>query len=217
MKVNDLVIYGAGYPDVVKLIDIINSSSNTWKIIGFLDDQKKDREGNYIGYPILGGEESIDIYARKGCLFFNNVFSSSKHRLIVASKLDKYSARYATLIAPDVDLSYVEYGFDSMIMPGVKIGANTRIGNHVELRANCFVSHDVVIGDMVFIGAGALISGRVKIGNGAYIGVGAVIREGINIGAGSLIGAGAVVVKDVDNDITVAGVPAKPIVKGEGK
>ena len=52
-----------------------------------------------------------------------------------------------------------------------------------------------IIGDNVFIGAGAKILGPIKIGNGA------------------VIGANAVVTKNVPDNCTVVGVPAKIIKK----
>lgn len=53
--------------------------------------------------------------------------------------------------------------------------------------------------------------GDVVIESGAFIGAHAVIFPGVRIGRGAVVGAGAVVTKDVENDITVVGVPAKPL------
>ena len=33
-----LVIYGASYPEIVKLVDAINCEKKSWDIVGFLDD-----------------------------------------------------------------------------------------------------------------------------------------------------------------------------------
>lgn len=78
-----------------------------------------------------------------------------------------------------------------------KIGANARIhagvniGNFSRLDENWVPDNAPVIGDNVYIGPGAKLFGKIKIGNNVAI------------------GANAVVNKDVPDNVTVAGVPAK--------
>jgi acetyltransferase-like isoleucine patch superfamily enzyme len=57
----------------------------------------------------------------------------------------------------------------------------------------------------------ATVAGGVEIGECTWIGAGAVVKQYIKIGANCMIGAGAVVVKDVPDNTTVAGVPAREI------
>jgi UDP-perosamine 4-acetyltransferase len=56
----------------------------------------------------------------------------------------------------------------------------------------------------------------VRIGGRATVGIGATIIDGITVGMNSFVGAGAVVVKDVPDNVVVAGVPAKVLRKNEG-
>jgi acetyltransferase-like isoleucine patch superfamily enzyme len=106
------------------------------------------------------------------------------------------------------------------------------IGNHVVLARNVFIdfSGEVEIKDNVIIGADVIIEShhrdldayklgkdiniptKLTIEEKAYIGVRAIILDSCNyIGKNSRIGAGAVVVKDVPDNVTVVGVPAKVI------
>lgn len=56
-----------------------------------------------------------------------------------------------------------------------------------------------------------LFTKPVHIKQGAWIGMGATILPGVSIGRNSIVAAGAVVVRDVPDDVIVAGVPAKVI------
>jgi UDP-perosamine 4-acetyltransferase len=53
------------------------------------------------------------------------------------------------------------------------------------------------------------MSGGVTVGDGSFIGVGAVVIQGVKIGSGCMVAAGAVAVKDIPDNCSVKGVPAK--------
>ena len=56
--------------------------------------------------------------------------------------------------------------------------------------------------------------GRSTIGNNAWIGGSAIILGGISIGDGAIVGAGAVVTRDVPDNTTVVGNPARAVKRG---
>jgi sugar O-acyltransferase (sialic acid O-acetyltransferase NeuD family) len=213
MDMMKLVIYGAANPEIVKLVDAINGEKKTWDIVGFLDDAKEGQMESYMDYPILGGEGMIEKYRDKDCCFINNVFGTTKNRLLVTKKLDKCQVNYATLISPKVDTRYVKMGADCTVLDGVILGAKVSIGNHVMIRANSSINHDTVVQEYVFVGPGVTVCGNVKLGKGSYIGAGAVIKDGLNIGAWSTIGMGSIVNRHVRKDDVVAMPPAKSVKK----
>lgn len=98
-----------------------------------------------------------------------------------------------------------------IVCDGVISTVNCSIGSHVLLNLNATIGHDVVIKDYCSVMPGANISGDVKIGEATLIGSGAVILQGLSIGSNVRVGAGAVVTKNVPDNATVVGVPAKPI------
>ena len=59
------------------------------------------------------------------------------------------------------------------------------------------------------VSVGSHIAGTVHIGKGTWIGAGAVVCNNVNICGGCMVGAGAVVVKDIDEQGTYLGVPAR--------
>jgi acetyltransferase-like isoleucine patch superfamily enzyme len=111
------------------------------------------------------------------------------------------------------------------VQKGATIGKNCKISSHT------FVCEGVHIGDGCFIGHGVLFindkhpravnpDGSMQseedwelletiVEENVSIGSGAVIMGGIRIGRGAMIGAGAVVTKDVAENTTVTGVPAR--------
>ncbi len=58
-----------------------------------------------------------------------------------------------------------------------------------------------------------LVTNPTKIGSNVWIGENAVILSGVTIGNGCIIGANSVCVKDIPDNVIVAGVPAKIIKK----
>jgi UDP-2-acetamido-3-amino-2,3-dideoxy-glucuronate N-acetyltransferase len=115
------------------------------------------------------------------------------------------------------------------IQKGVTIGKNCKISSHsficegVHIEDNVFIGHGVMFTNDLFPRAtnadGSpqteadwnLIETYIK--KGASIGSNATILCGITIGENALVGAGAVVTKDVPENATVVGNPARIIKK----
>ncbi len=57
----------------------------------------------------------------------------------------------------------------------------------------------------------AYTRGPIRIGAGTWLGTAAVVLDGVNIGSGAVVGAGAIVNKDVEDNMIVVGIPAKPV------
>lgn len=102
------------------------------------------------------------------------------------------------------------------IHPGAKIGKRLFIdhgmgiviGETAEVGNDCTIYHQVTLG-----GTGKDKNKRhPTVGNNVMIGAGSKILGPIKIGNDVKIGAGAVVLKDVQNDVTVVGVPSNRII-----
>lgn len=115
-------------------------------------------------------------------------------RLLARVVLAIKSRRYQIQISRDAEIGY---GFFINHGMCVVIAGSAQIGN------NCTVSQFLTIGSMHDSAA--------VIGNDVYIGPNVCIVENVKIGNGVTVGAGSVVTKDVPDNATVAGVPAKII------
>lgn len=99
----------------------------------------------------------------------------------------------------------------TVVMQGAIIQTCANIGKHCIINTGASVDHDCKLADFVHVAPHATVAGNVEIGEGSWIGAGAVVKQGIKIGDWCMIGAGAVVVKDVPDNATVVGIPAKDI------
>ena len=108
-----------------------------------------------------------------------------------------------------------------VIEDGVQVGSNTcvdrgaltdtriRAGAHVDNLVH--VAHNVDIGENALVIANAMLGGSVRIGRDAWIAPSVSVLNQVTIGDRATLGLGAVVIRDVLEDSTVVGNPAKPL------
>lgn len=136
------------------------------------------------------------------CVFRNILYFRIREYSVVLAKISKifYPIK-------------IDCGLDSKIGPGLVVYH----GNSSVIFAEQ-IGKNFTVYQQVTIGRGKNINGRntVVIGDNVVVYAGAKIVGGINIGDNCIIGAGAVVTKDIPNNCTVVGNPAK-IIKKDGK
>jgi len=108
-------------------------------------------------------------------------------------------------IHDDVDIG-TNVCIDKGVFENTVISEGTKIDNLVH------VAHNVKIGKNCLIVAHVVLGGSCILEDNVHVAMSAVIRDGgIVIGKNSLIGMGSVVTKNIPENSTVIGIPAKPI------
>src|SRR3989338_6102988 len=78
------------------------------------------------------------------------------------------------------------------------------------IHPSAIISPAVKLGKGVIIFAGVVINtGNVRVKQFSYLGTGSAVNPNITIGRNVLIGTGAAVVKDIPDNVTAVGVPAR--------
>jgi sugar O-acyltransferase (sialic acid O-acetyltransferase NeuD family) len=179
------------------------------KINGYCDVAKK--EYNPFNLPYFGTENSeTGLQAIKANGYFIAVGDNSLRRKIYEglqiNNIPSSNAIHPTAV---IDLSVNIAAQAVMVAANVIINPLASIATGAICNTGCVIEHECTVGEFAHIGPGAVLCGNVKIGTGSFVGANAVIRQGITVGNNVMIGAGAVVIKNVADNMTVIGVPAK--------
>ena len=134
-----------------------------------------------------------------------------------------------------VNLYGCEIGEGSKIGSFVEIQKGAVVGRNCKVSSHSFICEGVTIEDDVFIGHGVIFINdkypraanadgslqseadwqvvETTVGRGASVGSGATILCGVTIGERAVVGAGAVVTSDVPSGTSVAGNPARVLIR----
>lgn len=181
-----------------------------WQTIDFFDDAWPGLKANG-AWQVVGDtaalRERLQEYDGVAVAIGNNLVRYNKLR-----ELEDAGARLCSLVHPAATVSrhaLIERG--SVVFAGAVVNADARIGLGAILNTGCSVDHDCELGAAVHISPGARLAGGVKVGNLSWVGIGASVRQLVRIGSQVTVGAGAAVVADIQDRLTVVGVPAQAV------
>ena len=193
----DLIILGIDI-HALEIIDIINITKE-YRVIGFIS-QKADYPPAFEGYPILGDAGVLDKYPTS-CRLPMHVWKDTAD-----------TTNWVNIIAPSAFVSSsAVFGVGCVVYPNCFIGAKARLGNGIFILSGSIINHDCVIEDCVIITSDVSLAGSVTVKTGAYIGQASTVKQYLTVGRNSKVGMGAVVTRDVADEATVVGCPARPI------
>jgi len=196
--VKRIVIIGAGGHGAV-VADILGE-----RAAGFVDDSALLHGTAVLGLPVFASLAEIE---HDGVIV---AIGDNAARRIVTERVVSAGERLATAMHPFVSVApSAMIGAGAVLCAGAIVSPRAVLGRGVLLNTKASVNHDCLIGDFVHIAPGATLAGDVRVGADTFIGPGATVAAGICIGARAVIGAGAVVVRDVPDEVTAWGVPAR--------
>lgn len=209
--ISKIVVIGAGGLGREVAAVIQTYFSDTFKLIGFVDDGVD--QGNEVNnIKVLGGVDWL--LARKGEVAVVFGLGSPVVRKTIFEKLKGGKYQFPNIIHPNARIhhkEFVELGIGNIISDGTIITTNVSIGNFNLINLSCTIGHDAKIGDFCSIMPGVNISGGAQLRDEVYIGTGAKLIKATTLYEQSTVGAGAVINTDVPAGKTYAGVPAKEI------
>lgn len=203
-----LILIGAGgyAKSVIDSIDQYN-----FIMTGFIDEFKG--EEYHLGHPILA-KRLEDIPNKEDYVYFIAI-GNNQRRKIWYERLVELKLRIINVIDKSAIVSpQAIIGTGCFIGKMAIVNSNAVIGNNCIVNTKALMEHGSSINDHVNLSTNSVINGDVQVGTGSFIGSCSVVIGQKNIGEWSTVGAGAVVIHDVDDDITVAGVPARKIKEG---
>lgn len=210
MNLPVIIVGGGGHArvlfDVLKLYDV--------KVLGYTDTNANNQTLAKLGVPYLGDDRAIDEYSQQQVLLVNGLgsISSTDGRKTIYNSLKDKGYSFAAVIHPSAIISAdAELSEGVQAMAGSIVQAGCYLGVNVLINTKASVDHNCYIGSHTHIAPGATLSGGIEVGDGVHIGCGATVIQQIRIHTRSVVGAGALVIRDVPEDRTVIGVPAKEV------
>jgi sugar O-acyltransferase (sialic acid O-acetyltransferase NeuD family) len=205
-----LLIVGAG--SVGKFIAYnINQFSDSYEILGFLDDDVAKYNTLIAGFPVLGSVDALTQYSGKGiAIVWGIAFPSIKRNLF--ENYQHLSFKFPSFIAKKAWVSEaVTIGKGCIIYPGTSINFECTIDDFVVINMNCSLGHNCAIGSFSSLAPGVNFAGHSKVGKYVEIGIGASTIQNVEINDNAIVGGQAMVVAEFAEGDIVAGVPAKSI------
>jgi sugar O-acyltransferase (sialic acid O-acetyltransferase NeuD family) len=207
---NNILLIGAS--EHAKVVMDVIEKGGKYKIFGLIDSYKP-AGGNVFGYKILGTEDTL-VELIKGGEVVGGIITIGDNwtRYKMAEKIKSIlpEFNFITVVHPSaITARNVKIGAGSVVMAGVVVNSDSKIGEFCILNTRSSLDHDCVMGNFSSLAPGVTTGGKVSIGAFSAISLGANIIHGVNIGEQTVLGAGAVALDDIPDHCVAYGVPAK--------
>ena len=212
----NIVIFGSsGHCKVI--IDIIEKT-NKYNLVGIID--KYQEKGNiFFDYEIIGQDEEIESLMKNYQIECGVIgIGDNMTRKKVVDYVCQINSNFIfePLIHPKSNIGKnVIIREGTVIMSGVSVNSDTKIGSHCIINTNSSIDHDCCLGDYVSVSPNCGIGGNVSIGDNSFIGIGSNIIHNINIGENNVIGSSSMVNRDIENFVLGYGIPFREVKKRE--
>lgn len=203
-----LVIIGAGGMGRT-MFDMARESvgyGTDFDIKGYIDDNTHALDA-FQGYPPM--LSSIADYQPQPDDIFICSIGGASRRPCMESIIQR-GGEFLTLIHHTARIgTNVRLGKGCMVGAFTTIAADAHIGDYNFIQSNMIIGHDVVIGDWNRIDSHVMLIGGITVGHDNMIHTSAVINHEVHIGNHTHIGACSFVTRNVEDNWTVFGNPAR--------
>ena len=214
----DLYIIGAGGFAMEILFLIDRFYKKKWKNIYIIDDNS-DKIGSKIrNVEVVSNVNDFIAKCRKEASIERDVLvtinnSSVRKNIINLFIEEKININFPNLVDGTLifDEEYSKIGKGNIIMDFVGITGNVNIGDFNIIGARTGIGHDSLIGNFNTFSPRVSISGNVTIGNCNSFGLNSAILQNKSIGDNNDIWSYTMLLKNIKNNCTYFGMPAKRI------
>ncbi len=184
-----------------------------WKVVGFIDDSEEIQNTIINGIPVIGKLDFLEKVTKK--TYVTIAIGNPIIRKKISERLmENKNIVFPNIIAKDIRINRtIKLGIGNIICTNNILTTNISIGNFNHVNLSCTIGHDVVFNNYVTVYPGVNISGNVEISDISEIGTGSKIIQGKHISSNVIIGAGSVIVKNIEEEGTYVGVPARRVKK----
>ncbi|WOO88272.1 acetyltransferase [Mollicutes bacterium LVI A0078] len=185
-----------------------------YQLVGYFDD-KPLRMHNDL--PILGTTsevvEALDS-GRIDAVFIAIGDNTPRKKMYNLIAKDHYE-KLINIIAPTATILDENLLLGKGIFIGHEafVGAKVEVYDNVIINTKSIVEHNSIVKSHCNVAPASVVLGSVVLHEGAYIGASVTIKQLVEIAPWATIGAGAVVVKNIEDNGTYVGVPAKKLIK----
>ncbi len=211
MASRKVLIFGAG--GHAKVVMDAVEKAGIYEIAFLVDDDPLLKGEEVFGYRVIG-DRLILLSDRRRLLVEDAIVAVGKNsaRVEVARWLKANGFQLVSAIHPTACLGRgVRIEENTVVMAGVVINSDSKIGSSAIINTAATVDHDCVIGAGVHVAPGCHLCGNVSIGSGTLIGAGTTIVPGVSIGDNSVIGAGSLITDSLPAKVVATGRPAKVV------
>ena len=208
MSTNKVIIFGLNDLAELAWYYLINNNLSQPYPVAFTVNKEYIKENTFKELPVISFEELDQYYPPSEYLLFAPIADNNiREKIYNDGKSKGYN--FLTYVSPKCTNFAKSIGENCFILEDNTLQPFTTIGNNVIMWSGNHIGHHGVIENNIFFTSHVVMSGHCHIKNGAFLGVNSTLRDGIIIGENSIIGMGSLVTKNVPDNETWIGSPAK--------